>query len=446
MTTVPPKQRLGEVLKVEIDAVPVNPAETYQFAGVYSFGRGLFVRGDLSGANTTYKKFHRLRAGMFVMSQPKGWEGALARVSDDFDGFFLSPVYPTFVVDSDRLDAKFLEWYFKQSHTWDELKRLSKGMGARRNSVYPAMLLSLQIPLPPLSEQRRIVAKIDWLAAKVEEAKGLRANTTQGIEAFRTAAFRAIFESRRFSSPSDTPVSETLSVLKQEKLNLVKNRAIRKPATLPKILDEEIPFILPRHSTWIRLESICHSVNDGTHQTPTYTDSGRIFLSAQNVKPYKFMPETHRCVSQYDYEKYVSKVKPELGDILMTRVGAGIGETAMIDKPIDFAIYVSLCLIKPLQSYVNRDFLVHWLNSPYGAKAAKERTLGRGSSQGNLNLAFIRHFVIPFPPVEEQRRIVDALDGLQSKTEQMKALQAKTAAAMDAMLPSILDRAFTGKL
>ena len=148
---------------------------------------------------------------------------------------------------------------------------------------------------------------------------------------------------------------------------------------------------------------------------PRYVDDGMMFLSAQNVKPFRFMPENHRKVSHEDYVKYVSRVKPERGDVLLTRVGAMIGEAALIDRDLDFAFYVSLGLLKPLNGFVLAPYLVHWLNSPYGCASSRGKTLGRGHSQGNLNLNLIRRFVLPFPPLEEQRRMVAYLDDLQAK-------------------------------
>lgn len=178
---------LGEVLDLSIDAVPVDPATLYPVAGVYSFGRGLFAREPIGGSETTYKVFHRLHANDFVLSKLKGWEGALAKIPTSFDGWFLSPQFPTFRAKPDRLDISFLAWYCKQSVVWEQLRNKSRGMGARRDSVSPTTFLALDIPLPSLPEQRRIVARIEELAARIEEARGLRRQAVEEAEALRRA-------------------------------------------------------------------------------------------------------------------------------------------------------------------------------------------------------------------------------------------------------------------
>lgn len=166
-----PLVRLHSVLRIHIDAVPSVQLETVNLAGLSGFGRGLFQRGPISPLDTTYKFFHRLNAGDFVISSPKAWEGALARVPEEFDGWFLSPVFPTFRADSTALDTRFLDWYCKRDTVWRQLQEKAQGMGARRESVSPDRFLSLQIPLPPLEEQQALVARLDALAEKTRQVE-----------------------------------------------------------------------------------------------------------------------------------------------------------------------------------------------------------------------------------------------------------------------------------
>ena len=141
---------------------------------------------------------------------------------------------------------------------------------------------------------------------------------------------------------------------------------------------------------------VCSIITDCTHQTSRYVEDGYTFLSAQHVKPFRFMPEQHRKVSFEDYLSCITRAKPHKGDVLLTRVGAGIGEAAMLDRDIDFAFYVSLALIRPNISKVLPEFLVYWLNSSGGLAQARRQTLGKGHSQGNLNLKLLRKFRLPF--------------------------------------------------
>ena len=164
-----PKVALGEVMQACIDAVPTASLSTVNLAGVYGFGRGLFSRGETDVSSATYKTFHRLHEDDFVISSPKAWEGAVARITSEFDGWFLSPVFPTFRAEHSRLDTRYLDWYCKRDAVWRQLQGKAKGMGARRETVSAAQFLSLEVPLPPLTEQQALVTRLDALAEKTRQ-------------------------------------------------------------------------------------------------------------------------------------------------------------------------------------------------------------------------------------------------------------------------------------
>ncbi|MBI5711206.1 MAG: restriction endonuclease subunit S [Candidatus Eisenbacteria bacterium] len=189
-----PMVRLGEVLTLDVDAVAVVPTDVYPMAGVYSFGRGLFHRSPLLGAETTYPRLHRLRTGQIVLSQLKAWEGAIARVTDAFDGNFLSPQFPTFRPRRGRADATYVEWYCRLPALWAALQRGARGMGARRDSVSPERFLDVELPLPPLPEQRRIVATVESAARLIDRCRDERATAGRQLEGLLLGAYSRLIE------------------------------------------------------------------------------------------------------------------------------------------------------------------------------------------------------------------------------------------------------------
>ncbi len=169
------KASLGEVLEMDLDQVEVEPLATYPMAGVYSFGKGLFAREPIAGADTSYKKLTRLHEGQFVVSRLKAFEGAVAVVPADFDGWFLSQEFPTFRVKPTGHPG-YLAHICRWPSFWGILTASSKGIGARRERVHPEQLLSIEIPLPDLDEQRRITDKLDVffnLTSQVRNASNL---------------------------------------------------------------------------------------------------------------------------------------------------------------------------------------------------------------------------------------------------------------------------------
>ena len=90
------KRKLGDILKLDEDVVQVLPDGQYPQVGVKSFGAGLFAKSAIAGTETTYKIFNRLYNGALVLSQVKGWEGAVAFCGSELAGKFVSPEYRTF--------------------------------------------------------------------------------------------------------------------------------------------------------------------------------------------------------------------------------------------------------------------------------------------------------------------------------------------------------------
>jgi type I restriction enzyme S subunit len=150
--------------------------------GVLSFGRGLFNREPIENGRTSYKFFYRLKAEHVVMSQLFGWEGALALSSEEFSGKFLSPQFPTFICDPTKLDRKFLGWLMRRPVFWEDLGSRTSGMGDRRRTLTPEALFASIIPLPPLSEQQKIVVRIEKLATKLDEAVCLHQQVFSGTD------------------------------------------------------------------------------------------------------------------------------------------------------------------------------------------------------------------------------------------------------------------------
>ena len=178
-----PQIKLGEVITIYLNKVPIDASRTFDMVGVLSFGRGLFFREPIENGNTSYKHFLLLQRNHFVMSQLFGWEGALAISSEKFEGKFVSPQFPTFLCDEKRLLLPFLGWCVRQKRFWEDLATRTNGMGDRRRTLNPAALYECKIPLPSLDEQKYIVARIDAVQQQMQEADKLRNSVTAELHA-----------------------------------------------------------------------------------------------------------------------------------------------------------------------------------------------------------------------------------------------------------------------
>lgn len=159
-----------------------------------------------------------------------------------------------------------------------------------------------------------------------------------------------------------------------------------------------------------KFQDITEVITCGLAATPKYVTEakGKPFLSAQNVRDGKVVYENYKFVSKELFAQITRHNKPSRGDILYTRVGAGIGDAGVIENDFEFAIYVSLTLIKLKYDKADSYFISNLLNSERYKFLAKNG-LFAGAGVQNLNVEVVRNFAIPLPPLPEQRAIARAL-------------------------------------
>lgn len=394
MSTAWPTVALGDILKERRE----TPSDDGILSGEIrivdkvSFNDG---RIHLRQSQETKTGMILVRPGDILVSGINAAKGAIAIYDPEASETLAATIhYGAYQADESRTFPKFVWWLLRSNFFRDLLSRHVPG--GIKTELKSRRLMPIPISLPPLNEQHRIVARIEELAAMVEEARIFRRESRRALSALTNSYANAVFERGGIQTH---PLSD-----------------------------------------------VCLVITDGTHQTPRYVDDGAIFLSAQNVKPFRFMPENHRRVSPEDFAGYTARNKPTRGDVLLTRVGAGIGEAAVVDQDMEFAIYVSLALVRPNFKILMPEYLVQWLNSPIGRSYSRANTLGRGHSQGNLNLNLLRAFPIPIPSLEEQHLVVATLDEMRVQFDAVAEVQSETAAELDAILPAILDKAFKGEL
>lgn len=339
-----------------------------------------------------------------------------------------------------KVNLRFYSFYF---NTYRERIVKATATGTSKLAINRKSFSNYQIYLVDIERQNQLLHKLDKIKSISDGLLQTIQQQQKYADMLRQSVLQQAVEGKLCEQdPKDEPASVLLEKINAEKERLIAEKKIKKQKPLPPISDEERPFALPKGWEWCRLGNVC-DISDGTHQTPSYVEAGMPFMSAQNIKPFKFMPHKCRMVSNNDYEQYIKNTKPVKGDILMARVGAGIGEAAIIDTEIDFAIYVSLCLLKPFLHTYDMNYLLVWLNGYYGRNSSKKNTLGKGTSQGNLNLNLIRGFVIPFPPIQEQLRIINRVNLLTGLCDKLEQEVAQATHYASQLMEAVLQEAFS---
>lgn len=388
----------------------------------------LFDEDDVFLPLTYQNEDKNVRVGDIIVVASTGSKNVIgkaayvdAEVTNTMIGAFLRICRPYYIKIVDYLKYLFDSYYYRE-----HIRNMVQGTNI--NNVKESYIAELLYPLPPLAEQKRIVAKIEKLLPYVERYEKAYNELQQLNKHFpddlQKSVLQLAIQGRLVPQcPEEGNAEDLYKQIQAEKQNLIKAGKIKKEKPLPPITDDEKPFEIPGNWKWVRLGELCAVLTCGYASTPEYVskDLGMPFLSAKNVKPYKFMPEDHKYIKRELYEKLIQNAKPEKGDILLTRVGAGIGEAAIIDKKLDFAIYVSLNLIKLINyNLVYNKYILFWLNSPIGISSTKSNIYGKNASQGNLNVKNVREFLVPLPTFAEQKRIVTKLEELLPLCNELK--------------------------
>ena len=181
---------LGEAMQLCEERVVITEGDEYPQVGIRAFGCGMFRSETVSFGKTSYSYFNKIQEGMIVVSQVKGWEGAIGLCGEDFNSLFVSPEYRTFRCIDSLVDPSFLFVILTAPSFRKVLRSLTRWQGARRERLRPELLLRASIRLPPLGEQRRIVARLD----RVERLAKARLAAIDTMEAEAEAMLRAVFE------------------------------------------------------------------------------------------------------------------------------------------------------------------------------------------------------------------------------------------------------------
>jgi type I restriction enzyme S subunit len=176
--------------RIERPEVP-KPGVTYRQLGVRLWGVGAYEREAIDGIETRYKTLSRVEAGDIVVNKIWARNGSVAVAPSRLAGCYVSTEFPQFAPDPDQIEPRWFHWLTKTKGFWRQCDEKSHGTSGK-NRIRPEKFLEIKIPLPSLNEQRRIVARIEELAAKVEQAQLLRQQSVVEVEALINSQARQI--------------------------------------------------------------------------------------------------------------------------------------------------------------------------------------------------------------------------------------------------------------
>lgn len=185
-----PKVRVGDVLQLERLPIEPQPAEEYVSIGVRSFGKGIFHYERMVGSQLGKLRFFKVQPGRLVISNIKRWEGAVALSSEVDAGCIASNRFLTYLPRDERIDINWARWYFLSEPGNELLQRASPGSADRNRTLAIERFENLEIPLPPLEDQRRTAELLRSLEAGTRAVAGLTNHSDELVRALVTTSVR----------------------------------------------------------------------------------------------------------------------------------------------------------------------------------------------------------------------------------------------------------------
>jgi type I restriction enzyme S subunit len=360
-----------------------------------------------------------------------------------------------------QVDNYYLLFTLRSPFFYNEIRSGMTGVAITRVTL--TKLNDSLIPLPPIAEQRRIVAKIDELMARCDELEKLRQVYAQKQITVHNAALNQLltakdhndfktswhFITQHFGElysvnanvaelrkailqlavmgklvpqdPNDQPASELLKEIEKEKQKLIKEGKIKASKPLPEIKHDEIPYDLPKGWEWVRLEQLTQVITKGSSpnwQGVQYVNEGEgiLFITSENVGNYELLLNKKKFV-EYKFNEIEPRSILQRLDILMNIVGASIGRTAIFDLDELANINQAVTIIR-LIKLVDHIYFLHFFNSPVCIYYMYDKQVE--NARPNLSMGSIALFNIPLPPLAEQHRIVAKIDQLMTLCDELE--------------------------
>ena len=376
-----PLVRLGEALKQRRDFIQIDDLKQYTRPRVKLHAQGIVLRDSVPGAMIKTKKQQVCRAGEFLVAEIDAKVGGFGLVPPELDGAIVSSHYFLFEVDEGKLDRRFLD-YFARTRTFRD--QVEAQGSTNYAAIRPAEVLDYEIPLPPLPEQRRVVARIEEVAGLVGAAGAISGEALGDQSALLRAAYRQI--------TADAP-----------------RRPMRQVAPLVRRPIEIDPDQMYR-------QVAVRSFGRGAFQRPPFKGSEVTW-------------QRHFLVRE--------------GDILVSNIKAWEGAVAVASAENDGSVgshrYLT-CV--PVAGVATARFICFHLLTAEGLHALGEGSPGSADRNRTLSSSALLSISIPVPTFEDQLwfgSIADEVDCVERLRNEMLT-------ALDALLPAVLDRAFCGEL
>ena len=422
--------KLGEVLTHRKGFITISDSEKYKLCRVQLHRKGVLLREIVSGATIRTKKQQLCKANDFIVAEMDAKVGGYGFIPQELEGAIVSSHYYLFEVNENLLKKDFLAVLNKTQILQSQIKATGSTNYA---SVRPSDVLSWEIPLPTIEEQERIVESIQIVETNKNQISTELNHQLALVKELRQAYLREAMQGNLIEPDiRDEPVQ---ALLKQNNSTSIKFD-VRVFSELRLLLK------VPSHWSIEPLAKVASAVVDCPHSTPKWTGQGKICVRTNQFRPGSLDLSDTRFVSEATYLERIERFEPTSGDILYSREGGILGVACRVPPDVQLCLGQRMMLIRA-GLVIKSAFLEMVLNSPIITGIAEKRTIGGAAPR--INVATVKAYPIPLPPLAEQERIVAKLERLMKFCDELEANIRQGITDADRLLQTALKEALEPK-
>ena len=370
----------------------------------------IVVEGIKKVSNTKYKELgsYVLQTNDLVLAR-RGDLSKIAIVTEKENGWLAG----TGAFFMHFLDGLFLPYFIVlYSSFYCQSYLLDQSVGGTMNNLNQKLLSDFLLPLPPLAEQRRIVAKIEELMPLVErygKAQQALDQLNESLPArLRQSILQEAIQGRLVpQDPKEEPASELLKRIRKEKEQLVKEGKLKKKDLESKPIEEdEIPFEIPENWEWVRISHVYQTSSGGTPEKghPEYYNGTIPWVKVGDLTSI-YIDQTKEKITEEGLANSSAKLFPKDTILVAMYCNDAIGKSSILNLPM--TTNQAICGLYP-----NKNLLKEYVYYAIQVNRKYLQELAAGGAQKNINQKIVNDLIIPLPPLSEQKRIVAKIEEL----------------------------------
>jgi type I restriction enzyme S subunit len=319
------------------------------------------------------------------------------------------------------------------------------------SNISTAKLVQVSVRMAPLREQERVVRKIDELLSRLDAGVASLKRVQAALKRYRAAVLTAACEGRLVPQDPDDEPAETLleRILVERRARWEEEvRAKGKDPKKAKYVEPARPETeglpeLPEGWCWATAEQLCDRIVDCLHSTPRFVEQGYYCLDSNWIRPGQIVFDRARYVDEPTFMDRNRRMQPRENDVVFSREGALLGVAVQIPAGFFFCLGQRMMIFR-LAACIRAEYFEYVMNSQI-VKSQYARQI-TGTAAPHINIGDIRTFVIPLPPLAEQRGVIDVVAQNVSAIVSVEQSTATSLLRASRLRQGILRHAFEGKL